>query len=78
MPAKRKAPSETSTATIGFEAVAKSEVRSARVEVKKSRPFVIQNSAFGICPADIGKEHADTFRHVQHPDLRADYVLANP
>jgi type I restriction enzyme M protein len=28
--------------------------------------------------ADIGKEHADTFRHVQHPDLRADYVIANP
>ena len=28
--------------------------------------------------ADIGKEHADTFRSVQHPDLRADYVLANP
>mgnify|MGYP002129780411 CR=1 FL=1 len=28
--------------------------------------------------ADIGKEHADTFRNVQHPDLRADYVLANP
>ena len=28
--------------------------------------------------ADFGKEHADTFRAVQHPDLRADYVLANP
>lgn len=23
-------------------------------------------------------KHADTFRSVQHPDLRADYVLANP
>ena len=55
--------------------------------------FDIRNSAFGISPArrlavmnlalrgieaDIGKEHADTFRAVQHPDLRADYVLANP
>jgi type I restriction enzyme M protein len=27
--------------------------------------------------ADFGKENADTFRNVQHPDLRADYVLAN-
>jgi type I restriction enzyme M protein len=24
------------------------------------------------------KEHGDTFRHIQHRDLRADYVLANP
>ena len=28
--------------------------------------------------ANIGTENADTFRHVQHPDLRADYVIANP
>lgn len=28
--------------------------------------------------SDPGEEHADTFRSVQHPDLRADYVLANP
>lgn len=27
--------------------------------------------------ADIGKEQADTFRNVQHSDLRADYVLAD-
>lgn len=40
--------------------------------------FGIQNLVFGISPADIGKEHADTFRHVQHPDLRTDYVLATP
>ncbi len=57
--------------------VAKCEVRSASAEVKKSRPFVIRNSAFVIPPADIGKEHADTFRNVQHPDLRADYVLSH-
>jgi len=28
--------------------------------------------------ADLGPEHAATFRRDLHPDLRADYVLANP
>jgi type I restriction enzyme M protein len=28
--------------------------------------------------SDFGREHADTFRRDLHPDLRADYVLANP
>jgi len=28
--------------------------------------------------ANLGKEHADTFHRDLHPDLRADYVLANP
>jgi len=28
--------------------------------------------------ADFGPEQADTFRRDLHPDLRADYVLANP
>ncbi len=28
--------------------------------------------------ADFGPEHADTFRRDLHPDLRADFVLANP
>jgi type I restriction-modification system DNA methylase subunit len=28
--------------------------------------------------ADFGPEHADTFRHDLHPDLRSFYVLANP
>ena len=28
--------------------------------------------------ADFGTENADSFRHDLHPDLRADYVLANP
>jgi len=27
---------------------------------------------------DIGPEHADIFRRDLHPDLRVDYVLANP
>jgi type I restriction enzyme M protein len=28
--------------------------------------------------ANLGTEHADTFHRDQHPDLKADYVLANP
>ena len=28
--------------------------------------------------ADLGAEHADSFRRDLHPDLKADYVLANP
>lgn len=28
--------------------------------------------------ADLGKEPADTFHRDRHPDLRADYILANP
>jgi type I restriction enzyme M protein len=28
--------------------------------------------------ADFGPEHADTFRRDLHPDLRADFVMANP
>lgn len=28
--------------------------------------------------ANLGKEHADTFHNDLHPDLKADYVLANP
>ena len=54
--------------------------------------FDIRNSAFGISPtrrlavmnlalrgneADFGPEHADTFRNDLHPDLKADYILAN-
>lgn len=54
--------------------------------------FDFRNSAFGISPArrlavmnlairgieaDIGKEHADTFQNVQHPDLRADWQFPN-
>ena len=43
-----------------------------------TRRLAIMNLAIRGIDADIGKEHADTFRNVQHPDLRADYVLANP
>ena len=28
--------------------------------------------------SQLGKEHADSFHHDLHPDLKADYVLANP
>ncbi|HCN28060.1 MAG TPA: hypothetical protein DIT64_04625, partial [Verrucomicrobiales bacterium] len=59
----------------GSGGVAKCEVRIVSVEVKKSRPFVIRNSSFGI---SLGPEHADTFRRDLHPDLRADFVIANP
>jgi len=43
-----------------------------------TRRLAIMNLAIRGIEADIGKEHADSFRNVQHPDLRADYVLANP
>jgi type I restriction enzyme M protein len=28
--------------------------------------------------ADLGRQHGDTFHNNQHPDLRADFILANP
>jgi type I restriction enzyme M protein len=43
-----------------------------------TRRLAIMNLALRGIEADFGKEHADTFRVDQHPDLRADYVLANP
>jgi hypothetical protein len=42
--------------------------------------FILQTSprlAMRGIEADIGKEHADTFRNVQQPDLRADWQIAN-
>ena len=61
--------------------------RARRVRLRRKQPkqsnattrrLAIMNLAIRGIEADIGKEHADTFRAVQHPDLRADYVLANP
>ena len=61
--------------------------RARRVRLRRQQPkqsnattrrLAIMNLAIRGIEADIGKEHADTFRSVQHPDLRADYVLANP
>jgi type I restriction enzyme M protein len=43
-----------------------------------TRRLAIMNLAIRGIEADIGKEHADTFRNVQHPDIRFDYILANP
>jgi type I restriction enzyme M protein len=43
-----------------------------------TRRLAIMNLAIRGIEADIGPEHADSFRRDLHPDLRADYVLANP
>jgi type I restriction enzyme M protein len=43
-----------------------------------TRRLAIMNLALRGIEADFGPEHADTFRRDLHPDLRADYVLANP
>ena len=40
--------------------------------------LAMMNLAIRGIEADLGPEHADTFRRDLHPDLRADYVLANP
>ncbi|KWN67162.1 type I restriction-modification system subunit M [Burkholderia stagnalis] len=40
--------------------------------------LVAMNLAIRGFAADLGNEPADTFHRDQHPDLRADYVLANP
>lgn len=43
-----------------------------------TRRLAVMNLAIRGISADFGPEHADTFRRDLHPDLRADYVLANP
>jgi type I restriction enzyme M protein len=43
-----------------------------------TRRLAIMNLALRGIEADFGAEQADTFRRDLHPDLRADYVLANP
>ncbi|MBL8819950.1 MAG: SAM-dependent DNA methyltransferase [Planctomyces sp.] len=43
-----------------------------------TRRLAIMNLALRGIEADFGTEHADTFRRDLHPDLKADYVLANP
>ncbi|MCE9616442.1 MAG: type I restriction-modification system subunit M [Lentisphaerae bacterium] len=43
-----------------------------------TRRLAVMNLALRGIEADFGDEHADTFRRDLHPDLRADYVLANP
>jgi len=43
-----------------------------------TRRLAIMNLALRGIEADFGPENADTFRRPLHPDLRADYVIANP
>src|SRR5882757_5261568 len=43
-----------------------------------TRRLAVMNLALRGVEADFGTEHADSFRRDLHPDLRADYVLANP
>lgn len=43
-----------------------------------TRRLAVMNLAIRGIEANFGAEHADTFRRDLHPDLRADYVLANP
>ena len=43
-----------------------------------TRRLAVMNLALRGIEADFGPEHADSFRRDLHPDLRADYVIANP
>jgi len=43
-----------------------------------TRRLAVMNLAIRGIEADFGSEHADTFRRDLQPDLRADYVIANP
>ena len=43
-----------------------------------TRRLAMMNLAIRGIEGDIGPEHADSFRHDLHPDLKSDYVLANP
>jgi type I restriction enzyme M protein len=43
-----------------------------------TRRLAVMNLALRGIEADFGPEHADTFRRDLHPDLRADFILANP
>lgn len=43
-----------------------------------TRKLACMNLAIRGIDYDLGQSHGDTFHNDQHPDLRADYVLANP
>ena len=43
-----------------------------------TRQLALMNLAIRGIDADFGQEHADSFHHDLHPDLKADYILANP
>src|SRR5262249_57700951 len=50
----------------------------AQESTATTRRLAIMTLAIRGIEADFGPEHADTFRRDLHPDLRADFVLANP
>ncbi len=43
-----------------------------------TRQLALMNLAIRRIEANLGQEHADSFHDDQHPDLKADYILANP
>ncbi|CAI8035264.1 Putative type I restriction enzyme MjaXP M protein [Geodia barretti] len=43
-----------------------------------TRQLALMNLAIRGIDANLGMEHADSFHHDLHPDLKADYILANP
>ncbi len=43
-----------------------------------TRKLACMNLAIRGIDYDMGQSHGDTFHNDQHPDLRADYILANP
>jgi len=43
-----------------------------------TRRLAMMNLAIRGIDGDLGQEHADTFRRDLHPDMKADYVIANP
>lgn len=58
------------------------KVRLRRKQPNRSNPttwrLAAMNMAIRSIEFDFGKEPADTFTRDQHPDLRADFVMANP
>ncbi len=43
-----------------------------------TRQLALMNLAIRRIEANLGWEHADSFHHDLHPDLKVDYILANP
>ena len=43
-----------------------------------TRQLALMNLAIRGIEADLGQEHADSFHRDLHPDMKADYILANP
>ena len=43
-----------------------------------TRQLALMNLGIRGIEADLGQEHADSFHDDQHPDLKVDFILANP